>query len=379
MKMYRSQQLLALGVGLARSHAFVAPAGASVLRQYATALTRTSLKANQACSTVAHGMRCPCSRCTGGAGMRLSTGLRMMSTEEADAPVAGGTKLYIGNLGWDTTTEDLQEEFAKYGDTTDCYVVIDRVTGESRGFGFVTFTNEQEANEAVAAMNGLEMEGRRIRVAVSKPKSVAAPEGDGCKLYVGNLGYDTTADQLESRFAEYGTISDLTVVTDRDTGNSRGFGFITYSSAAEAAAAADNLDGAEVDGRTIRVNISRPRAERNTFSEGGGNNFRSGGGGGDAAVDSSKLFVGNLGWDTTSEDLQQAFAQYGDVVDAKVVTDRETGNSRGFGFVTFQSTEAAENAIGGMDGMELDGREIRVNISQPKKPRFQDSSYDEQW
>jgi len=77
-------------------------------------------------------------------------------------------------------------------------------------------------------------------------------------------------------------------------------------------------------------------------------------------MDENKVFVGGLSWDTDSTGLKTAFAGAGDVIEAKVVQDRETGRSRGFGFVTFQSSAAVEKAIA-MSGTELDGRTIRVD------------------
>lgn len=76
---------------------------------------------------------------------------------------------------------------------------------------------------------------------------------------------------------------------------------------------------------------------------------------------SKKLFVGGLSWDTTDDSLRTAFERYGDVTDAAVITDRETGRSRGFGFVTFADAASADSAISAMDGSSLDGRSIRVN------------------
>lgn len=83
---------------------------------------------------------------------------------------------------------------------------------------------------------------------------------------------------------------------------------------------------------------------------------------------SKKLFVGGLAWATTSEGLHKAFEQFGEVTDAKVITDRETNRSRGFGFVTFTDDSAAAAAISGMDGKDLDGRTIRVNEANQTKP-----------
>jgi cold-inducible RNA-binding protein len=82
----------------------------------------------------------------------------------------------------------------------------------------------------------------------------------------------------------------------------------------------------------------------------------------------TKIFVGGLAWATTSEGLKAAFEPCGSIVEAKVVTDRETGRSRGFGFVTFTDEAACKKAIETMNGQSLDGRQIRVNEAE-NKPR----------
>ena len=80
-----------------------------------------------------------------------------------------------------------------------------------------------------------------------------------------------------------------------------------------------------------------------------------------------KLFVGGLSWDTDDHGLRAAFDPFGRVVEAKVINDRDTGKSRGFGFVTFESADAADEAMGAMDDIELDDRRIRVNFAEDKK------------
>lgn len=80
------------------------------------------------------------------------------------------------------------------------------------------------------------------------------------KLYVGNLSFETTADDLRNTFSEYGAVSTTSVITDRETGRSRGFGFVEMSDGGEAAIEA--LNGTEVDGRQLTVNEARPRPER---------------------------------------------------------------------------------------------------------------------
>jgi RNA recognition motif-containing protein len=97
----------------------------------------------------------------------------------------------------------------------------------------------------------------------------------GKKLYVGNLTYGVTDSDLEQLFAAHGTVQSAQVIMDRDTGRSKGFGFVEMGSDQEAQAAIAALNGKEVDGRTLTVNEARPKPEG-----GGGRGGRSGGGGG---------------------------------------------------------------------------------------------------
>ncbi|KAG6410779.1 hypothetical protein SASPL_128848 [Salvia splendens] len=79
-----------------------------------------------------------------------------------------------------------------------------------------------------------------------------------------------------------------------------------------------------------------------------------------------RCFVGGLAWATTEQSLEQAFSQYGQVVDSKIINDRETGRSRGFGFVTFNEEQSMRDAIDAMNGQDLDGRSITVNEAQSR-------------
>lgn len=92
----------------------------------------------------------------------------------------------------------------------------------------------------------------------------------------------------------------------------------------------------------------------------------------------TKVFVGGLAWATTSESLRAAFEPHGTITEAKVVDDRETGKSRGFGFVTFTEAESCKRAIEAMNGAMLDGRSIRVNEAE-NKPRSGGGGGDRGW
>src|SRR3990170_7785535 len=101
----------------------------------------------------------------------------------------------------------------------------------------------------------------------------------GSKLYVGNLSYNTTGSELEQLFSAHGTVQSAEVIQDRDTGRSKGFGFVQMGSDAEAEAAISALNGQEVDGRALTVNEAKPREDRGGGGGGGGRGGYGGGGG----------------------------------------------------------------------------------------------------
>lgn len=81
----------------------------------------------------------------------------------------------------------------------------------------------------------------------------------------------------------------------------------------------------------------------------------------------NKLFVGGISWNTDDSSLAAAFEAFGTVEEAKVITERDTGRSRGFGFVTMSTADEAQAAISGLDGQEIDGRAVRVNVAQERQ------------
>lgn len=102
-------------------------------------------------------------------------------------------------------------------------------------------------------------------------------------IYVSNLSYGTDADGLQQLFAEYGEVTSVNIITDRETGRSRGFGFVEMSDDAEAQKAIEELNETDFEGKTINVSVARPRTERNDrggSNRGGGGGYNRGGGGG---------------------------------------------------------------------------------------------------
>lgn len=174
------------------------------------------------------------------------------------------------------------------------------------------------------------------------------------KLFVGNLRYDIDSESLAQLFNQAGVVEISEVIYNRETDQSRGFGFVTMSTVEEAEKAVEMFHRYDLNGRLLTVNKAasrgsqppRPRLYETT----------------------NRIYVGNLPWQVDDARLEQVFSEYGKVVNARVVSDRETGRSRGFGFVTMSSETEVNDAIAALDGQSLDGRAIRVNVAE-ERPR----------
>lgn len=174
---------------------------------------------------------------------------------------------------------------------------------------------------------------------------------EGPKLYVGNLPWSCNSEEVAEVFQKVGSVEMVEVIYDRESGRSRGFGFVTMTSMEDAEAAVEKLNGADYGGRTLRVNFpDRNRADapppRPRFED-----------------NSNKMFVGNIPWGVDDMTLERMFSEHGKVLEAKIVFDRESGRSRGFGFVTMSSASEVNEAINKMDGADVEGRSLRVNLA----------------
>jgi RNA recognition motif-containing protein len=97
-------------------------------------------------------------------------------------------KLFVGNLSFDTTENDLQDAFAAHGTVTETNLMMDRTTGRPRGFGFITMSSPEEAQKAIAALNGSQLGGRALTVNVAKPREERPAGGGGRREYGGGGG-----------------------------------------------------------------------------------------------------------------------------------------------------------------------------------------------
>ncbi|KAK1632684.1 hypothetical protein QYE76_006999 [Lolium multiflorum] len=214
---------------------------------------------------------------------------------------------------------------------------------------------EDEALEAVAEEEPAAAEEEVAAAAEEEVGEYVEPPEEA-KVYVGNLPYDVDSERLAQLFEQAGVVEVSEVIYNRETDQSRGFGFVTMSTIEEAEKAVEMFHRYDVGGRLLTVNKAAPRGARvERPPRDSGSSFR--------------IYVGNLPWQVDDSRLVEMFSEHGKVVDARVVYDRDTGRSRGFGFVTMASQVELDDAIAALDGQSLEGRALRVNVAEERPPR----------
>jgi nucleolin len=192
---------------------------------------------------------------------------------------------------------------------------------------------------------------------------------DERKLFVAGLPDSMTEDVLRQLFeATGGTVVNVTLPKHRDTGRPRGFGFVTMSSGEQAVSARSALDGSLQEGRSISVrpfSSDPPKRDPSTAGSGVASSSAGAGNTGDRT-----LYVGNLPYDCSQQELQTLFNEAGVTPVVRIhLPVGPDGRMRGFGFVTMGSAEAANAAIVGLRGVEMRGRGLMVNIAHPRGER----------
>ncbi|XP_035453812.1 RNA-binding protein Musashi homolog 2 isoform X1 [Spodoptera frugiperda] len=161
-----------------------------------------------------------------------STPVTSQANGTAPAPTGSTSpspsKLFVGGLSWQTSSEKLREYFAMFGPVTDVLIMKDPVTQRSRGFGFITF-QEASSVDKVLAVPVHTLDGKRIDPKHATPKSAPRPAKTK-KIFVGGVGQDTSAEEVRSYFSQFGLVEDAVMLMDQQTKRHRGFGFVTFHS-----------------------------------------------------------------------------------------------------------------------------------------------------
>ncbi|PWY98668.1 RNA-binding domain-containing protein [Testicularia cyperi] len=231
-------------------------------------------------------------------------------------------------------------------------------------------SSESEADEpaAAAAAAKADVDSKKRKAeeetpVAKKAKTEEQPlaEGETNQIWVGQLSWNVDNDWLKSEMEAFGEVTSARVQLDRATGRSRGFGYVDFASPAAAKKAYDEGQGKEIDGRGIRIDLSSPKPDAQENRAKKFNDQRS--------APSSTLFIGNLSFDVSEDDVWNAFSEHGEVAGVRLPKDPDSGRPKGFGYVEFAAQESAEAALNAMVGQDLAGRPLRLDFSTPRADR----------
>lgn len=227
-----------------------------------------------------------------------------------------------------------------------------------RRVGYLLLVNASLANKKRKAESESAVVPKKVKLANGSANAVTS-DTETRNIFVGQLSWNVDNDWLAQEFAECGEIESANVQVDRNTGRSRGFGFVHFKTT-DAVEKALALNGKEIDGRAIFVDKGNP-PDKKASTEKRAQYF-----GDTSSPPSAVLFVGNLSFGVNEDTLWETFGEHGDVKSVRVPTDRDTGRPKGFAYVEFSEVGSATKAHGALQGFELDGRSIRLDFSQPR-------------
>lgn len=312
----------------------------------------------------------------------------------------GNTRVYVGNLSWDVSWQDLKDHMRGSGDVIRADVMSDN-DGRSKGCGLVEYATEREALAAVQTLHNTELKGRLIFVREDREAQRGGGGGNqrpsfglaNRRVYVGNLSWDVAWQDLKDHMRTAGEIARADVLSDTD-GRSKGCGLVEYVLSDGASRAIETLNDTELKGRLIFVREDR-EAEIGAGAGAGAGNRRRGppigsalgtrtssnggdGGGSNVSLSSmtgNRVYVGNLSWDVSWQDLKDYMRSAGDVIRADIMEDG--GRSKGCGIIEFDSPKSAANAISELNNTMLKGRQIHVREDREElKSRLSGGSID---
>ncbi|KAM3669425.1 nucleolin [Ammospiza maritima maritima] len=278
--------------------------------------------------------------------MGLEVKLEKAKSREAmkeDKKVRDARTLFLKNLPYRITEDAIREVFEN---AVEVRIVMNK-DGSSKGMAYIEFKTEAEANKALEEKQGTEIEGRAVVIDFTGEKSQQEHQkGESKTLIVNNLSYAATEITLQEVFKKASSIK----VPQNNQGRPKGYAFVDFATTEDAREAFNSYNNTEIEGRTIRLEFSAQKGNAN--ARGGG-----------FGQQSKTLFVRGLSEDTTEETLRESFEGS---ISARIVTDRDTGSSKGFGFVDFSSAEDAKAAKEAMEDGEIDGNKVTLDFAKPK-------------
>jgi nucleolin len=189
-----------------------------------------------------------------------------------------------------------------------------------------------------------------------------ATEGSA-NLFVGNLSWNVDEEWLSREFEEFGEIKGVRIITDRESGRSKGFGYVEFHNVADAQKALAGRQGYLLDNRELRVDNGDSRPQQTPQQKG----FDRASKYGDVPKPpSTTIFVGNVSFNADENALSEVFAEYGTIKAVRLPTDRDTGAIKGFAYVEMSSIEEAQAAHEALQGADIAGRNVRLDFASER-------------
>ncbi|KAA8528512.1 hypothetical protein F0562_035867 [Nyssa sinensis] len=290
----------------------------------------------------------------------------MYSHRDPSIRKSGSANIFIKNLDKAIDNKALHDTFSSFGNILSCKIATDP-SGQSKGYGFVQFDNEESAQNAIDKLNGMLMNDKQVYVGHFLRKQERETTMNKTKfnnVYVKNLSESTTEEDLKQLFGEYGTITSVVVMRDGD-GKSKCFGFVNFEDADDAAKAVDALNGKKIDDKEWYVGKAQKKFERELELK---SRFEQSA---KEAVDKFQgvnLYIKNLDDSIDDDKLKELFSEFGTITSCKVMRD-PSGISRGSGFVAFSAPEEASRALAEMNGKIIVSKPLYVALAQRKEER----------
>ncbi|XP_011614091.1 polyadenylate-binding protein 4 isoform X2 [Takifugu rubripes] len=290
----------------------------------------------------------------------------MWSQRDPSLRKSGVGNVFIKNLDKSIDNKALYDTFSAFGNILSCKVVCDE--NGSKGYAFVHFETQDAADRAIEKMNGMLLNDRKVFVGRFKSRKereaeLGAKAKEFTNVYIKNFGDDMDDERLKELFDKYGKTLSVKVMMD-PTGKSRGFGFVSYEKHEDANKAVEDMNGTELNGKTVFVGRAQKKNERQAELK---RKFEMLKQERISRYQGVNLYIKNLDDTIDDEKLRKEFSPFGSITSAKVML--EEGRSKGFGFVCFSSPEEATKAVTEMNGRIVGSKPLYVALAQRKEER----------